>query len=369
MKKKKIADLLAFKTNLFEVLIIAVLVALGVNILSSGLVGYFNFSFLQLIIFGILLILLGALVFLRNAHPINSGKYNFEGVVCLDKNTYDLLEIENYHFTEEVSKYIKALCAENRALHKIWSNEPIGVGFPIEGHNSSKTKANNLLIESIEYYVLKMLALHLSAHFQNNSSISDEHLVKLERKNIPEILLGNRFIDLFSKPMEEREQFLDYGPTPSNGKVVYAFGCNGAIFEHFEMILPRGSSIIRENDLSISIITNRFKFSYRPIFNGFNSNLPRRFESLYMGKDFNSISTFQVELAVSVDFFTKSLLTDEGWEYYWWLDSFLEKLEQSFSKKYFLSKISWNQNAAMFLIAENQRQKQINKTPNDHPEG
>lgn len=371
MKKKKIADLLAFKANLFEILIIAVLVALGVNILASGLIGYLDLSFLQSVSIGLLLVILGALVFLRNAHPINSGMYSYKGLVCLEKDTSDLLAIEGYDFTEEVSKYIKALCAENKAFLKIWSDEPIGSGLSFEDNKAThkKPKSNDLLIEAVEYYVLRKLALHLSGHFNNNALVSEEYLVTLERKNIPEILLGNRFIDMFSRPMEEREKFLGHGSHPPHGKVVYAFGRDGAIFDHFEMVLPKGSSIIRENDSSISIITNRFKLNFRSEFGGWNTNLPRRFESLYMGKEFRSISSFGVGLTVSVDFSAKSLLTAKGWEYYWWLDSFLGKLEQSFSISDFLSKISWHQNVAMMLMAENRRQKQLNEASSEQPKG
>lgn len=369
MKKKKLADLLAFKANLFEILIVAVLVALGVNISASGLIGYLHLSFHQSVVIGLLLVVLGALVFLRNAQPINSGTYRYKGLVCIEKDTNDLVAIEGYDFTEEVSKYIKALCAENKAFLKIWSDEPIGSGLSFEDNKAirKKTKSNDLLIEAIEYYVLRVLALHLSGYFNNNNFVSGEYLVKLERKNIPEILLGNRFIDMFSRPMEEREQFLDHGSNPFYGKVVYAFGRDGAIFEHFEMVLPKGSSIVRERNSSISIITNRFKLNFRSEFGGWNTNLPRRFESLYMGKESRSISTFDVGLFVSVDFSVKSLLTTKGWEYYWWLDSFLGKLEQSFSISHFLTKISWHQNAAMMLMAENRRQKQLNEASNENP--
>ncbi|MEL7629671.1 hypothetical protein AAGW04_11815 [Pectobacterium aroidearum] len=366
MKKKKIADLLAFKTNLFEVFIIAILISLGVNILSSGIFGKFNFSFTQSITIGLMFIFFGVLFFLRNASPINSGKYIYKGVVCIEKGTHDLVSIEGYDFTEKISQYVKALCAENKAIHKIWSDEPIGSGLSIEGNRSvrKEIKANDFLIEAIEYYVLSMLSLHLSSHFNNNKSVSNDYLVKLERRNIPDILLGNRFIDTFSRPMEEREQFLDRGFSSLHGKVVYAFGRNGAIFDHFEMVLPKGSSIIRENDSSISIITNRFRINYRPIFDGFNTNLPKRFVNLYMGKEFGSISTFDVGLSISIDFYAKSLLTAKGWEYYWWLDSFLSKLEQSFSKNCFLSKIAWYQNAAMVFMIENRR-RQSQSTTNE----
>jgi hypothetical protein len=369
MKKEKLANLLAFKANLFEIMIIAVFVALGVNILASGLIGYLDLSFLQSAGIGLLLVVLGALVLLRNAHPIKNGKYRFKGLICLEKSTNHLLAIEDYAFTEEVSKYIKALCTENKAFLKIWSDNPIGSGLSQKDNETirRKPKSNDILIEAIEYYIIRILALHLSSHFNNNNLFSEDYLIKLERKNIPEILLNNRFIDMFSRPMEEREQFLNHGSNPSRGKVVYALGNDGAIFEHFEMVLPKGSSIAREKDSSISIITNRFKLNFRPEFGGWNTSLPRQFEKLYMDKDFRSISTFDVGLYVGVDFSAISLLTAKGWEYYWWLDSFLGKLEQSFSVNYFLSKISWHQNAAMMLMADNRRQKQLNEACNEQP--
>lgn len=47
----------------------AVLIALGVNILSSGIVVYFGLSFLTMVIVGSLLMTLGSVIFLRNAYP------------------------------------------------------------------------------------------------------------------------------------------------------------------------------------------------------------------------------------------------------------------------------------------------------------
>lgn len=370
MSNKKIADLIAFKTNLLEVLIIAILLSLGVNLFSSGIAGYFNLSFVSLIFFGALLVFMGLIVLLRNAHPINSGEYNYEGVVCVEENTKTLLAIEGYDFTEEVSGYVKALCAENAAFHKIWVNESIGASFSYDDSKAirgRKPKANDLLIEAMEYYVLNLLALHLSEHFDDNPLFSSDNLVTLEREHIPDILLKNRYIDMFSRPMEEREKFLNYDSDSSNGKVIYAFGKDGAIFENFEMVLPKDSSIIREKDTSISIITNRFRLRFQPIFNGCNSVLPRKFEKLYMGKAFDSVSIFDVRLKVSVDYSLRTLLTSQGWEYYWWLDSFLEKLEESFSKDSFLSKISWYQNAAMDTMTENRRKPQAENISNNQP--
>ncbi|HIF9309363.1 TPA: hypothetical protein ACX6RK_001576 [Photobacterium damselae] len=89
------------------------------------------------------------------------------------------------------------------------------------------------------------------------------------------------------------------------------------------------------------------------------SNFPSKFIPLYLGKKFRSVSTFEVKLIITVDFSVKTLLTTKGWSYYWWLDSFLEKVDESFSKKSFLEKISWYQNFAMMHMAENRRKQQI----------
>lgn len=362
MKNRKLANLLAFKANLFEVFSIAVLVALGVNILSSGFINYLNLNSAQSLTIGGLLISVGLLVLLRNIKPENSGTYELEGVVCTEEGTGNLIPIEGYKVTEEIEEAISALCSENKAFKKIWSDSPIGFGFTFENGmaRANRSKSNLILLEAIEYYAINQLSLHLDSHFKNNDSVSDDGLVTLDRKGIPQVLLDNRFLDLFSRPMEEREQFIDHGNSPSNGKVVYAFGGDGAIFNHFEMVLPKGSSITRENDSGLVIKTPRFKLKIKPKFIGVNDNLPKNFENLYMGKDAESVSTFNIGLHLTVDFYAKSLFSAQGWDYYWWLDSFLNKLEDSFSKNKFLSRISWHQNAAMMLMAENRRKQQEN---------
>lgn len=360
MKNKKLANLLAFKANLFEVFVIAVLVSLGVNILASGFLAHLNLDSTQSLIIGGLLVVTGLLILLRNLQPENSRIYEFNGVICTDRNSSELISIQNYEVTEELKQAISALCTENKAFKKIWSESPIGLGMSFENGRaiSKRPKSNAILLEAIEYFTLNQLSLHLSSHFNNNSSVSDDELVTIERKNIPQVLLDNRFFDLFSRPMEEREHFIEHGGGSEDGKVVYAFGKGGAMFNHFEMVLPKGSSISREQDSSLVIKTPRFELKIKPNFIGVNANLPRNFEQLYMGRDLRSVSTFHIGLSLTVDFSAKSLFSVQGWDYYWWLDSFLNRIENEFSKNKFLTKISWDQNAAMMLMAENRRKKQ-----------
>jgi hypothetical protein len=365
MSKKRVTDLLAFKSNLIEILIIAILVALGVNISSSGLLVILNCSQFQSITIGGLLLIIGALFLLKKARPINTGEFKFEGVICSESESRELLSIDGYELSEDISRFVKALCSENKAFKKQWFEKPIGLNPSFKNGKISLSygKSNGLLIEALEYYILRELSLHLSSHF-NNDEMSEALLVKVGRKDIPSVLLENRFLELFSKPMDEREPFLDRGESSFNGKVVSAYGKEGAYYDRFEMILPKGSKIKRENNRSITLSTKRFRLNFKPIFMGMNSNLPRNFEELYLGKEFGAVSVFTVSLELKIEFSVKALFTAKGWEYYWWLDSFLNEIENSFSCEKFYSKISWYQNEAMIRIVENhtnwQRKKRAN---------
>lgn len=371
MKKRKLADLLDFKTNLLEILAIAVIVALGVNVFSTGFVGFFNVPDFNALVVGGVSIFIGALLIIRNVKPINSGVFKFEAAICVDKESKELIPIEGYPFAEETSRFVKAICTENKAIHKLWTEDPIGSTFSFNnGKPVHKTpKSNLLLIEAVEYFVLRSLSLHLNSYFIKNDLSSGDELTTLERKNIPSVLLENRYLELFSKPMEEREAFIKHGDGPSHGKVVYAFGKDGVIFDHFDLMLPKGSSVTRETNSSISIKTDRFNLNIHPKFEGMGSNFPHKFQTLYLGRDFRSVSTLGVELIITVEFSAKALLTTKGWSYYWWLDSFLERIEESLSKNSFLEKISWYQNAAMMHMAENRRKQQIKEQEQSEKNG
>ncbi|MBI6918893.1 hypothetical protein JET68_08780 [Pseudomonas monteilii] len=354
MKNRKLADLLAFKASLFEMFVMAVLVALGVNILSSGVTGYFNLSYVSSVVAGCVLIVVGVLILIRNLRPQNNGVYSVSGVVCINDETSEMIPIEGYEVSEEIDQAVVALCSENKAFKKIWSESPIGSESSSKrgAVRKSPPKSNALLREAIEYYALNKLSMHLEAYFNSQDLVSNDELVTLERNEVSQVLLDNRFLDLFSRPMEEREPFTAHGFDSTEGKVVYAFGPGGAIFEHFEILLPKGSSIGRD-DSGLVIKTPRFSLTIESRFRGMNAVFPRRFEELYLGANSRAVSVYKIGLGLAVNFYPASLLTARGWDYYWWLDSFLNEIEESFSKDKFLARISWEQNAALILMNEN----------------
>jgi hypothetical protein len=183
MKNKKLANLLAFKANLFEVFVIAVLVSLGVNILASGFLEYLNFSSSQSLIIGGLFVTIGLLILLRNLQPENSGSYEFEGVICTDRDSGKLIPIQNYEITEELEQAINALCSENKAFQKIWSESPIGLGMSFENGRaiSKRPKSNAILLEAIEYWWTRAVLITSAAN-----NLHKAHVQYLESKLVSE---------------------------------------------------------------------------------------------------------------------------------------------------------------------------------------
>ena len=136
--------------------------------------------------------------------------------------------------------------------------------------------AAKLAQEALEYYVLSELSLHLSDHFDNNPRVSDEEIQRIGRRDIPSVLLDNRFLELFSKPMDEREAFTARGnrvDSPPQGQVVYAMGEGGAIFDHFELILPAGAVVSRMSPVSVRVRTRRLSMQINVAFEGFSTVL------------------------------------------------------------------------------------------------
>jgi hypothetical protein len=135
---------------------------------------------------------------------------------------------------------------------------------------------------------------------------------------------------------------------------VYAITRDGAVYHNFELVLPRGAQIFRRNDHSFSLDTKRFSLGFEIIFNGFSSNLPSDFEELYLGQRFGEIQSYSAEIGVDVKFKLINLFSRTGWQYYKWIDLFLNNLENDFKFDLFLKRISWDMAYTVATIRKQQ---------------
>ena len=357
------------RTSVIEFLGTAIILALGINIFSSGLGLWLNLTTTSLLLIGAGLCFTGLAAFLIRLGPTTRRVMEYEGFVVFDpKEDNKIIPIKRYEFGEALSASMVALCTENKAIGRIWSASDLQVAL------DERSAAHQIVIEAIEYYAINKLSVLLTDYFNySQNGIEADKLVVYEREDVPRILLKNRFLEMFSRPMEEREAFMeedttesdkrhelaeDHEPaaltggstrkvdfelnmTESGGRVVMQFGPNGEIFEFFELTLPTDTVIDRSADRTLEIKNPHFTLKIGSSFQGYGANLPTDFEHYYLGRHYMSVRRLHCGLKIEVNFKLRAFLTGSGRQYHQWIDRFIEEVESGFSFSRFLEDVSW----------------------------
>jgi hypothetical protein len=360
--KGRIESVLEFRGNFFELLIVAAAIGLGINLIA-GLVGS---ALPPLWCAGLsgAIVVIALIVLIVRVRPRVNRKHSIEGLIALESANRRILEIDRYRFSSELSTGFRALFLEQKALEKVWAKTELQPP-PSNGQRNDELTSNTLVREAIEYFVVSRLSLDLNSYFVR-SRLDPDEIITLQRKDVPSVLLSNRFLDFLSRPMEEREPFSSF-PAPrfpdieNNGAsvketLVYAITADGAVFEHFALELPRGTHISRSSGNQLRIETKRFTLNLAVRFDGTNGNLPYDFSELYLGFAFDEVSVYTAWVDVDVQFKLRTLFSRKGWEYFGWIDLFLSNLERDFSFGTFLNTIGWETAYSIATINRQLRQ-------------
>lgn len=346
--------------NTVEILALAFVLTFGINLVSTALPTEFSLSSRSIGVLGLILIFVSVAYLVHRFRSVTARELILRGVLALGEKRIPA-EIDRYELSERLNGYFRGISAENKAIAKLWMDSPIGLDFDEKNRlaRGMHSQANLLVLEALEYFVLDKLSMHLGDYFDSERNIDETTVMRFERNDIPQVLLQNRFLEIFSKPMEMREAFMDHFTDHGPGKIVYAMGKDGALFEHFELVLPSKSQVTRLPGSGLSIQTSRFHLTVKPEFIGTAAVLPNQFEELYLGLSYDDLAVYGVSLRVKVEFKWWSLLTGRGWDYYEWLDSFLDELAATFDFDNFLSKIHWEAAASVAIVLQHQKRSII----------
>lgn len=333
-----LSEILSGRTNLIEVLIVVIFAALGINLVTDGIILHTGLTPLASVILGVFLCLISIFYFVARVFGRRTRFRCYEGFFIYHKKNNEVIPVPRYDFSEDLSEYLKAAFFENKALKSIWEKEPLSDWSP-----QKKLRTFNLVREATEYFVLSKLSTHLADYF-NDVQFREENLREFQRNDVPDVLLKNRFLELFSKAMEDRPPFVDESfDEKDDGKTVAAY-IDGAIYERFDLVLPKESVVHRVGENKVAIETKRFIINITVRFDGENAYIPFDFEKHYLSVDdpIEDIIEFCFYVDVQVLFKFGALLSRTGWEYYQWIDSFLEVLDKSLSQSTFFESIGWN---------------------------
>lgn len=358
--KKLLDDLLRSRKALFELIIATVLLAFGVNLLAGTFVSFFKIDSWILIVISICLIVL-SIHFLSKKLIYKRNRFLFiEAFLVYKKDVNSIIDIPRYRYGSSLYDYFKSIFSENKAIKALWDNEPFSKMFEFDKDINKMfrrdTQSKSLVIEATEYFILDRLSTHLTDYF-NNENFDKSIIKEFVRNDVPDILLKNRFMEIFTKPMDQREAFMEQTKNKiDKSKVVASFGKNRAIYQRFDLVLPKESKVSRINDHTIRITTNKFELDIAVNFSGSNTVLPRYFEKYYLLIDkFSDSSTYKVDVSINVHFKFSSFFSKKQWDYHAWIDSFLISLNECMSEELFFKKINWE--TVLTIIQCNKKQE------------
>lgn len=361
------------RRNLCQLIIVAVLLALGVNLISSWIAHEFSTKPWVIWVVGLLLVVIAGLYLVRFLIKESSVSQKFEAAIILDPKTKNHVEIEQYGFSKKFNNSLRAIIVENKALKTSWESERVFArdeklntaveeGEETTARNKSTDEAvsyfaivqqeveieedacsqKSILIEIAEFCMLEFLSLHLSAYF-GHTPHDENKIVTIEREHIPALLLDNRVLSLLSTPIEDRQIFVQSGINkhPPDGVIHSIYASNGAVYERFNLILPKGTSITRPHPGVINLEHRHFILTITCRFSCFSLNLPRYFEALYIGSESKKLDSRQLDISISAQLKSSSFTLLSSWVYYQWIDSFMEYLKEEVSFDSFLDRIDW----------------------------
>ena len=326
MKKHRIfSTLIESQKKSYELIMTSVLIAIGVNLLSTGII-----ELLGIQNKGIILIVIGMFISIGVVVRISTSKINelnqmtkINGFVIYDEESHKLIGVPEYGISTDMVEYLDCAFAENKALEKLWNNESISQfrivgGKPGEQAIGVATHSGALFIELLEYCIIHKLSLHLSEFFNNSD---DKKCVReFQRNDIPEVLLSNRFLKLFSEDMANREIFACHDAPLGNNKDT--------------------GTIVYEIVIETPILT----LTVSCLFGGFSTILKSGFYRYYLGIAIpkKSYRNYGFNVEVNAKFKIKSLFSKEKEVYYAWIDSFLDELSSYIGKDDFFARIDWD---------------------------
>lgn len=360
------------RSGVIELTVVAVLLAIAVNLVASGLTLWLGLPFSSIVGAG-----LGAVVIIGVALAQLGPRQEtvmFRGFVPVHDG--ELVRVENYRLANNVEQAIRAVRAENKALDLQWKVGPIVKPFDAEKPDANRLELNGgaarLLREALEYVFLDLLSLHLGDYFSRDPVLSKQ-TKELVREDLLNLLPNNRVLDALSRPIEERLPLVDR-TSPSGSEdsakshriqitrrtetengvedTIVSVFAGDFMYSRFDLSVPADVTVKRIAPGHIRLDGKSMQTDLRVEFNGFGYPLDQAFIAGYMVKnprDFasNRGQCWSVGLTFSSKIRWRGILSPRSWRMQRWAEAFIEEVGVKVDGRTFLESIGWKTVAAL----------------------
>ncbi len=351
---------------LFEVILTVVFISFGLNLIGTSFSDLNNSLNLVLLVVGIIIVIVSLIVLIYTNFQKFNRSITLKGFFVYDAKENKLIDVDSYQLSNELVRNLNSAFIEDKSLKSIWDDVPLRYVFSPIREETYTTSSKEIIEECLEYYIFDRLSSTLH-NFFNINEVDEKDLNMYDRDGIPDILLNNRFLNLFSMPIDHRELFEDkevdgvFFEEDNKETLFMTFGNNGALYHRLHLVLPTGTNVKRNEPNYIVLESNQMVLNFDILFEGFNTLLPKYFLKYYLDLDLEFVSedeknevlrfqVFDIGLKIDVKFKIRSLFSQSAWKYNKWLDNYLNLLNKEISKDNFFKSINWEQIQTLLYI-------------------
>ena len=128
-----------------------------------------------------------------------------------------------------------------------------------------------------------------------------------------------------------------------------AYNSSGAMYNRFDLRLPKGSKVLRKSKNQLLIDTPVLSMLIEIVYDGFSTVLGSDFKRFYLNirDGWRDCHTYKFAIKAEVKFKPRIFSSKEKGNYYAWVDSFMDELEIYASKDQFFRRINWDSASCM----------------------
>ena len=190
------------RTQNSEIIILSIVVSLGINLLATGIMSFFNLEHNAniLIIIGIILSCAVILIYMFFKIKDLNNIIKIDSCFIFDRNKKRILRIPNFESSHDMSKYLNALLMEDKKINKKLSQckyltDESYRNITIDDNDYFKKLINDL----IEFIILDNISLVYIDNYRGKVSLYEVESIK--------DIKDNPFIKTLTKDIKKREAF------------------------------------------------------------------------------------------------------------------------------------------------------------------
>lgn len=328
MKKNRetfLDEFLSRRVSFIELFFSAILIALGINLITSFLEKLIGSP--QLTLFLGIVLFICPLIFYYIRRLLKQGKYpvKYSGFIIYDCDTKKIISISKsniYDFMFQSCQYFEDVLKSSKTLMQNWQDkEALNNVIKDDGRFSVQ-----LVRDMVEYFALWKLSEYLTEYFDEFRDSGKTKVQEFNHTKLSKIIDNNHCVETYSQKQYSHS------------------------FHQLSLKLPKESQIERDNEDARAVIIKLDKCSLK-IKSLFYGSFPAVTEKIkYLTKKSN-IQCFRVDIEIDVTYDSGIMLIfGSRLERYRWIDGFLDHLDTNFSESVFFDSIKW---ASTQIVLEN----------------